>query len=187
MNFLIYDDHLRSVPLIHVLLSNLDRVTLITKNDNASSSFPSTPSTLTIKSTDITNASHVISNFSRYQNDPFDAIFIFDVPMYTGLNNVVQAIQRIEHERPPLFIFYSNQSYKSDANVEKLLKQSIDFLFWTILIFNEITTSNLSNFQVENNINNEDQRTISGIALEQFLRREQENRKHLHQIIFIHQ
>jgi hypothetical protein len=181
MNFLIFDNDLSSSPLINTLLADFDHVTLITSNESTSL-LPS--SFLSIKQGDMSNASDVIQSLSTHENDPYDAILLFN-SSYTALINIIQTIKRLKRKFSHIFLVIVNEQNQFNENINKLLKESSAFLPWTVVNCQEITSSTtITTYQIETKSDRRNHQPISAINLLDFLRTELKTKKYLNEIIF---
>lgn len=186
MNFLIFDNEVLSLNFINKCLTEFYYVKLITSNESKSI-LPSS-SFLSIIKGDISNASEAIEHISKHENDPFDAILIFNLFVSTSLNNVVQTLERLKRQAPRLFLIFINPQNDVDKNVIKLLKDSSELIPWTIIICNEINSSSSSTkYQIETKLNaTKQQQPISASDLLDFLSAELNTKKFLNETIYFY-
>ena len=180
MNFLIFDNDFSSSALVNTILADFNHVTLITTNESTSS-IPSS-SFLSIKQGDMNNASQVIQSLSTHENDPFDAILLFN-SSYTSLNNIIQTIQRLKTQRPHIFLFMIDQQNELNENTKKLLNESSELIPWTVVNCHEMTSSTTTTYRIETKSDQTNDQPISAISLFDFLRTELKTKKYLHEII----
>ncbi len=135
----------------------------------------------------MTNASEVIESFSKHEDDPFDAILILNLSLYKSFNNIIQTIERLKRPLPQLFLIFIGQQNEIDGNINKLLKESSDFLQWTIIICNEINSSmSITKYRFEPTSNPTNQQSINATDLLDFLHDELNIKKHLNEIIYLY-
>jgi response regulator RpfG family c-di-GMP phosphodiesterase len=182
MNVLISDNEHLSLNLINEFLSEFYHVTLITSNELtiSSSTFLST------KQGDINNANQAIENLSQHENDPFDAILIFNLSLTTGLSNVIQTLKRLKRKPPRIFLIFVNQQNEIDKNTDKLLKEFSKFIQWTIIFCNEINSSTSTKYQIEKKSNPTNQEPISATNFLNFLRDELKLKKYINDIVYLY-
>jgi hypothetical protein len=135
----------------------------------------------------MTNANEVIESFSKHEDDPFDAILILNLSLYKSLNNIIQTIERLKRSLPRLFLIFIGQQNDIDGNINKLLKESSEFLQWTIVICNEINSSiSTTKYRVETTSNPTNQQSINATDLLDFLHDELNIKKHLNEILYLY-
>ena len=172
MNFLIFDNDLSSAPLINALISDFHHVKLFSTHPSVKEILSSSSLFLSIQSGDVINASQVLQSLSKHGNDPIDAVLIVNLSMYTGLNNIAQALQRITLRRPPLFLVSIGRTFEVNANLEKIFKESKDFLQWTIVNCNELEGSTGGKYRVAQRPDPTQREALSGTTFAEFLRDE---------------
>ena len=186
MNFLIFDNELCSSPLVTALINDFHHVKVLSTDPRAKEVLSSSSLFLSVQSGELTNASDVLQSLSKHGNDPLDAILIFNLSLYAGLNNIAQAVQRITLRRPPVFLLAVGRPFQSNANVEKILKESTDFLPWTVVNCNELDGSSGGKYRVAETPDATQGQALSGTTLAEFLRDEVQNSRHAQQRIFLY-
>ncbi|CAF0922926.1 unnamed protein product [Rotaria sordida] len=186
MNFLIFDKKLSSSKLIDTILADFRHVTLITCNE-ASLTIPSSSSQLLlVKQVDISDANQAIQSLSKHENDPFDAILIFNPSLYSNFHNILETIKRLKPQPPHLFLFFIDQQHQFDENTNKRLKEISKFISWTIVICNEINSSATTKYQVQTKSNPNNQQPIAPTAVFDFVCDVIKTKKYLHETIYIY-
>ncbi|CAF2367272.1 unnamed protein product [Rotaria sp. Silwood2] len=186
MNFLIFDKELLSSKLVHTILADFRHVTLITSSESSLSIPSSSPQFLLIKQVDISNAHQVIQSLSKHENDPFDAILIFNSTQYSDLHNILETMKRLKRQPPHLFFFFIGQQHEFDKSINKLLKEISDIISWTIVICNEINSSTTTKYQVQTKSNPNNQQPIAPTAVLDFVCDGIKTKKYLHETIYIY-
>lgn len=184
MNFLIFDNELLSLNLIQKCSSEFHYVKLVTLNE--SNLIPPSPY-LSINQGDISNASQVIENLSKHEDDPFDAVLIFNSTLSTSLNNVIQTLQRLKRQSPCLFLIFVNQQNEIDKNIIKILKESFESIQWTIIFWNEINSSLSTKYRIETKFNSTlNQQPISTTDFLNFLSEELKKKNFVNQTVYFY-
>ena len=183
MNFLIVDNEFHSVNFIEKLTSEFYHVKFLTSNPTVSTKL-SPSSFISIAQTDLNNASEMIRHLSKHENDPFNAILLFNCSSPTSLRNILNSMERYKRQPPHLFLIQIHQ--KLDEKSHTLLHDSPDTLPWTILFCNGINSSSTSSneYHIKQDFNSTDGQSISVNSFLQFLLDELQTKKYLHQTIF---
>ena len=181
MNFAIFDNELHSLDLATKLTSEFYHVKLITSNPLTSTKI-SPSSFLSIVQSDITIANNVIQHLSKHDNDPFNAILLFNISSLTSMRNILQSMERFNRDCPHLFLVFINE--QPDEKFRALLQQSSDTLPWTMIFCNEINTSPSSSraYQVRTSL---DQQPVNVDHFLNFLHDQIRTKKFLHQTVFL--
>ena len=186
MNFLIFDKEFSSANLINAILADFRHVTLITSHETLSRIPSLSKSFSSIHQVDISNANDVIRSLSQHERDPFDAILMFNVSLYSNFLNVLETVKRFKLEAPPVFLFFTNQQYEIDKNVGKLLNNSAKLVQWTIIICNEIDSSTATKYQIETKPDSKNQKQIASTSVLDFLSHEIKKKQYVHETIYIY-
>ncbi|CAF3366402.1 unnamed protein product [Rotaria socialis] len=187
MNFLIFDSEHLSSNLVDTILADFRHVTLVSSEESLLTIPSSSPTFLLIKQVNIRNASEVIQSLSKHENDPFDAILMFNASSYSDFQNLLQTMRRLKRQPPHLFLIFIGQSDEIDKNTNKLLRESAESIPWTILICNQINASTTKNYKLETKPDPKNhQEPIGSSALFDFICNEIKTEKHLQKIIYIY-
>lgn len=185
MNFVIVDNDFQCLDLVTKLTSEFYHVKLLTSNPSISTKI--SPSTfLSVAQADISNASEVIQHLSKHDNDPINAILLFNTSSLISIRNIIQSMERFNREMPHLFLIFINQ--QPDEKLHKLLKESPDTLSWTIICCHEINSSSSSssrNYQVKTESPSSDQHPVNVDHFLAFIHDEMQTKKYLHKKIFV--
>jgi hypothetical protein len=137
---------------------------------------------LSINQCDMNNASQVIEHISKHEDDPLDAVFIFNLSLLSNLNNIIKIMERLNRKSPRLFLIFIGQETEINADLLKLLEGSLE---WTIIICNGIDSSKPNKYRVETESNRMNKQPISATDLFDFINNELNTKKYLNQIIFL--
>lgn len=186
MNFLIFDKDRLSFDLVDIILADFRHVTLVA-DENSSLSIPSTSlKFLLVKQVNVRHAQEVIDNLFKHENDPFDAIIMFNAASYSDFQNILQTMKRLRRQPPHLFLIFTNQSEEIDKKINKVLKEHLESVPWTFLNCNGVNSSGDKNYKVTTKPDPNNQQPINSTALFEFLCNEIKTKKYLHKTIFIY-